>query len=46
MIYPAISWFKIHQYDNKPAITVAIIAEEEWFSTYPWPTQVTFDQGS
>jgi hypothetical protein len=47
MINPATSWFKIRQYNDKPAITaVAIIAEEEWFSRYPWPTQVTFDCGS
>jgi transposase InsO family protein len=26
---------------------VSYIAEQEWFSRYPWPTtQVTFDQGS
>jgi hypothetical protein len=46
MIDPATSWFEIHQYDDKRAITVANIAEEEWFSRYPWPTQVTFDRGS
>ena len=46
MIDPATSSFKIHQYDDKQAITVANIAKEEWFSRYPWPTQVTFDRGS
>jgi hypothetical protein len=46
MIDPATGWFKIHQYDGKRAITVANIAEEVWFSRYPWPTQVTFDRGS
>ena len=46
MIDPATSWFEIHQYDDKRAITVANIAQEEWFSRYPWPTQVTFDRGS
>jgi hypothetical protein len=30
----------------KQAITVENIAKEEWFSRYPWPTQVTFDRGS
>jgi hypothetical protein len=29
MIDLATSWFEIHQYDNKRAITVANIAEEE-----------------
>jgi hypothetical protein len=46
MINPATSWFEIHQYNNKQAITAANISEEEWFSRYPWPTQVTFDCGS
>src|SRR5687768_5086631 len=46
MIDPTSGWFEIHQYDNKRLITVANIAEQEWFSRYPWPTQVTFDRGS
>jgi hypothetical protein len=40
------SWFEIHQYGDKQAITVTNTAKEEWFSRYPWPTQVTFDCGS
>ena len=28
------------------AITVANIAEQEWLSWYPWPTQITFDRGN
>ena len=35
MIDPASGWFEIHLYDNKRAITVANIAEQEWFSRYP-----------
>jgi hypothetical protein len=27
-------------------ITVANIAEQEWFSRYPWPTLMTYDRGS
>ena len=46
MIDPATGWFEIHQYDDKRAITVANIAEQEWFCRYPWPQQVTFDRGS
>jgi hypothetical protein len=46
MIDLATSWFKIHQYDDKGAITVANIAKEEWFSRYPWPTHATVDRGS
>src|SRR5688500_11292015 len=46
MIDLASGWFEIHQYDDKRSITVANIAGQEWFSRYPWPTQVTFDRGS
>jgi hypothetical protein len=46
MMDPATSWFKIHQHDDKRAITVTKIVKEEWLSRYPWPTQVTFDGGS
>src|SRR5687768_17805497 len=46
MIDPASGWYEIHQYDDKKSITVANIAEQEWFSRYPWPTQVTYDRGS
>ena len=44
MICPASGWFEIHQYDNKKSITVANIAEQEWFAYYPCPMQVTFDR--
>ena len=46
MIDPATGWFEIQQYDDKKSITVANIVEQEWFSRYPWPTQITFDRGS
>jgi RNase H-like domain found in reverse transcriptase len=46
MIDPATGWFEIQQYDDKQSITVANIIEKDWFSRYPWPTQVTFDRGS
>jgi hypothetical protein len=46
MIDPATGWLEIQQYDDKQSITVANIKDQEWFSRYPWPTQVTFDRGS
>jgi transposase InsO family protein len=46
MIDPASGWFEIAQYDNKRAITIANIVEQEWFAWYPWPTQITFDRGN
>ena len=36
MIDPATGWFEIHEYDDKKSITIANIAEQEWFSRYPW----------
>jgi hypothetical protein len=46
MIDPATGWFEIQQYDDKQSIAVANIIEQEWFSRYKWPTQVTFDRRS
>jgi hypothetical protein len=46
MIDPTTGWFEIHQYDDKISITVANIAEQKWFSRYPWPTQITYDRCS
>ena len=46
MIDPASGWFEIHKYNDKQAITVANIAEQEWFAWYPWPTQITFKRGN
>ena len=38
MVDPASGWFEIHQYDDKQSITIANIAEQEWFLQDPWPT--------
>ena len=46
IIDPATGWFEIHQYDDKRSITVENIVEQEWFSRYPWPSQVITDRGS
>jgi hypothetical protein len=45
MIDPATGWFEIQQYDDKQSITVAniVLVEQELFSRYPWPRQITFD---
>ena len=44
MIDPATGWFELHQIPNKRSGTIANITEQEWFSRYPWPTQVTYDR--
>ena len=46
MIDPATGWFEIHQYEDKRAISVANVVEQEWFCRYPWPSQVITDRGS
>jgi len=46
MIDPATSWFEIAQYDDKRAITIANIVEQQWLTRYPLPTQIIFDRGS
>jgi hypothetical protein len=45
MIDPATGWFEVHQIDDKKSVTVSNVVEQEWFSRYPWPSQVTFDRG-
>ena len=46
MIDPATGWFEIQQYKDKRAVTIANILEQVWLSRYPWPTLITYDQGS
>ena len=41
MIDPETGWFELHQITDKRSDTCANVAEQEWFSRYPWPTQVT-----
>ena len=43
---PAPGWFVIHQYVDKRAVTIANVVEQQWFSWYPWPTQITYDRGN
>jgi transposase InsO family protein len=38
--------YKIRRKGKEQSITVANIVEQEWFSRYPWPRQITFDRGS
>ena len=46
MIDPATGWFEIKQYDDKRAISIAEIVEQTWLLRYPWPSIITYDQGS
>jgi hypothetical protein len=46
MIDPATGWFEIIEYPDKRSITIANLVEQAWLSRYPWPTLITYDQGS
>ena len=46
MIDPVTRWFKITQYDNKRAISIANLVETKWLTRYPRPVEITYDQGS
>ena len=46
IIDPATGWFVIKQYDDKHAIMIANIVEQEWLSRYPWSTHITYDRGN
>ena len=46
MIDPAAGSLEIHQNVDKRAVTIANVVEQQWFSWYPWPTQITYDRGN
>ena len=46
MIDPATGWFEIVEIPNKQADYVSNILEFQWFSRYPWPTEVVMDRGT
>ena len=46
MIDPATGWFEIKQYDDKRAISVAEVVEQQWLNRYPWPLKIQVDRGS
>ena len=45
MIDPVTGWFKVVQYDDKRATTIANLVENMWISRYPRPIEITYDQG-
>ena len=46
MIDPVISWFKIMQYDDKRAISIADLVETTWLTNFTRTIEITYDQGS
>ena len=46
MIDPATGWFEMKLLNEKSAGNVANIVEQTWLTRYPWPQEITFDQGT
>ena len=46
MIDPITGCFDITQYDNKRTISIANLVETVWWTRYPRPMEITYDQGS
>ena len=46
MIDHVMGWYKIIQYDDKRAISIAKSVETKWLTRYPRPTEITYEQGS
>ena len=44
MMDPTTGWFEMAQIPNKTAAEIADITEKTWFTCYPLPQQIVFDQ--
>ena len=45
MIDPITGCFEVTQYSDKKAMTIANLVENTWIVWYPWPVEITYDQG-
>ena len=45
-IIPATGWFEITQYNDMKAMIIANLIETVWLTRYPFPTDITYDQGA
>ena len=45
MIDPVTGWFEVTQYSDKKATMIANLVETTWLARYPWPVEITYDQG-
>ena len=45
MIDPVTGWFGVTQYRDNKAMTIANLLETTWLVRYPWPLDITYDQG-
>ena len=46
MLYPAIGWFEIVQYNDKPAATIENLVDQTWLCRHPRPTIITYYCGN
>ena len=42
---PLTGWFAVTQYRNNKAMTISNLVETTWLVRYPWPVDITYDQG-
>ena len=42
---PVTGWFEVTQYWDKKTTTVVKLVETTWLVRYPWPVDITYDQG-
>ena len=45
MIDRITGWLEITKYNNKRAMKIANFVETTWLVQYPWPVEITYDQG-
>ena len=45
MIEPVTGWFEVKKYSDKEAMTIVNLVETTWLVRYPWPVEITYDQG-
>ena len=45
MIDPVTRWFEVMQCSNKKAMMIANLVETTWLIRYPWPVEITYEQG-
>ena len=42
---PVTGWFEVAQYSDSKSMTITNLVETTWLVRYPWPVEITYDQG-
>ena len=45
MIDPITGWFEVTQQTNKKEMANENLVETTWLVRYPWPVEITYEQG-